>query len=296
MKIGLQLLLAGAVVAVGVLHTIVPDHWLPIALIARQRGWSKHETAVAAARAGTGHVLSTLAIGAAVWLAGVAVAERFGHLVDLAASLALIGFGGWIALSAGRELRAAEGHRHGAGHNHDHGPGHRHNHGHSLSDPGPAMPLAAPAPDDPLYLPMRGVAAVLTRHAHLHRHGRNWVHAHWHDHIAAANHTILADAAPLHTHRHRTTGRTALLLALGSSPMVEGVPLFFAAAKYGVALIGVMALLFAASTIAAYVLLCVFSTAGLQRLSFGAVERYGEVLSGILIAFVGFVFWLWPAL
>jgi hypothetical protein len=35
---GPQLLLIGAVAAVGVLHTIVPDHWLPIALIARQRG------------------------------------------------------------------------------------------------------------------------------------------------------------------------------------------------------------------------------------------------------------------
>ena len=34
------LFLVAAVAGVGVLHTIVPDHWVPIALIARQRGWS----------------------------------------------------------------------------------------------------------------------------------------------------------------------------------------------------------------------------------------------------------------
>jgi hypothetical protein len=54
-----ELLLIGAVASVGVLHTIVPDHWAPITLIARQRGWSKAETARAAFQAGTGHVLST---------------------------------------------------------------------------------------------------------------------------------------------------------------------------------------------------------------------------------------------
>ena len=45
MNVGPELLLIGAVAAVGVLHTIVPDHWVPITLIARQRGWSKGETA-----------------------------------------------------------------------------------------------------------------------------------------------------------------------------------------------------------------------------------------------------------
>ena len=48
---GPQLLLVGAVAAVGILHTIVPDHWVPIALIARQRGWSQRETAFAALQA-----------------------------------------------------------------------------------------------------------------------------------------------------------------------------------------------------------------------------------------------------
>ena len=79
-----ELLLIVSVGVVGILHTIVPDHWVPITLIARQRSWSKAETARAALQAGIGHVLSTLVIAAVIWIAGVAVAARFGHFIDTA--------------------------------------------------------------------------------------------------------------------------------------------------------------------------------------------------------------------
>src|SRR5580692_7717445 len=101
MNYGPELLLVAAVATVGVLHTIVPDHWVPIALIARQRGWSKSETARAALQAGIGHVLSTLLIALVVWLAGAAFAQRFGHIVDTVSSLALIAFGSWFAIPHG---------------------------------------------------------------------------------------------------------------------------------------------------------------------------------------------------
>jgi hypothetical protein len=57
-----------------------------------------------------------------------------------------------------------------------------------------------------------------------------------------------------------------------------------------------MAVVFAISTIATYVVLCVSSAAGLQRLHFGKVEEYGEVLSGAFIAIVGIVFLAFPVL
>jgi hypothetical protein len=94
----------------------------------------------------------------------------------------------------------------------------------------------------------------------------------------------------------KTKNRTALLLILGSSPMVEGIPAFFAASKYGVGLIILMSLVFGATTIATYVVLCVYSTAALRRVSLGPFERYGEVLSGAFIALIGLVFWIWPVL
>ena len=213
-----EVLLVAAVGAVGVLHTMVPDHWAPIALIARQQRWTRGETARAALQAGTGHVVSTLLIGLAVWIAGVAFATRFGQAVSTLSSVALIAFGGWIAVSSWRELRAAGGHHH---HDHD-------------------------------------------------------------------------DAERVVSSKRST--RTALLLILGSSPMIEGIPAFFAAVKYGPALIAVMAVVFAISTIATYVVLCVSSTEGLQRMRFGKFEEYGEVLSGAFIAVVGIVFLAFPVL
>jgi hypothetical protein len=283
-----ELLLIAAVAGVGVLHTIVPDHWVPITLIARQRGWSQRETALVALQAGAGHVTSTLLIGLLVWLAGVAVALRFGHLVETASSIALIAFGGWIAFSSWRELRGAG--RHGHSHAHDHESGHDH---------GGAHDHGTVPEEDPLYAPSREDAAILARHAHLHRHGEGTPHLHWHDHHEDSAHdadSMLAGAPPLHVHRHRMTVRTALLLILGSSPMVEGIPAFFAAGRYGAGLIAAMALVFAASTIATYLVLCVYSTAGLQRVRLGPFERYGEVLSGAFIVLVGIVFWIWPVL
>ena len=209
-----QALLLAAVVAVGVLHTLVPDHWVPIALLARSRGWTHARTAQAAFFAGLGHTISTLAIGVLVWAVGLAFAARFGHFVSLASSLALIAFGGWIAVAAWREAR-----------------------------------------EPPLEAPADGVAEAASE---------------------------------------RPNARIALLLILGSSPMVEGIPAFFAAAKFGWQLIVVMSLLFALSTIVTYVTLCVSSSATLKRMSFGPLERYGEVLSGAAIALVGVAFLVWP--
>src|ERR1700691_2290194 len=161
------LLLVGAVAAVGVLHTVVPDHWVPITLIARQHGWSRREIARNAFVAGTGHVVSTLVIAGIVWAAGAAFAERFGGLVDTVATLALIGFGLWIAVSAWREVR-------GAGHHHPH-HWHAHGHGHDHHDHEHEHDRGAPA---------------LLRHAHLHRHGGGPVHAHGHDHVPATAHAV----------------------------------------------------------------------------------------------------------
>jgi hypothetical protein len=376
------LLLVAAVAAVGVLHTIVPDHWVPITLLARQRGWSRGETARAALQAGIGHAATTLVLGLAVWGAGVAFATQFGQIVDTLASVALIGFGVWIALAGLGDLRRG-------GHHHTHGHAHTHDHAHGDSVHGPEMqridtghgmavlsifedgvpprfrftgpPIdwmraetlredgarhmvafanrggywesldEIPEPHgcevdltlghagqehrhavrfiehaheedspagDPLYAPLRGGVAVLARHVHVHRHGAT-AHTHWHDHDAGSRHDVTARLEadpPLHSHKHKTTARTTLLLILGSSPMVEGIPAFFAAARYGVALILLMAVVFALSTIATYVLLCVLSTAGLERVRLGALERYGEVLSGAFIALVGIAFWFWPVM
>jgi hypothetical protein len=241
-------LLVVAAVAVGVLHTMVPDHWAPIALLARQHGWSRARTARTAAVAGIGHTVSTLVIAVVVWGAGAVLAARFGHAVGLLSSIALVVFGAWIALGSWREMRHTE-----AQHAH-------------------------------------------MEHAHVHRHAEGLEHRHWHAHREADWHAVDGNLAlaPLHEHEHRTSSRTALLLILGSSPMVEGIPAFFAASRYGAGLLAIMAALFAASTIGTYVVLCVASASGIQRVNLGRFEAYGEVISGSFIGLLGLLFLFWP--
>ena len=84
-----------------------------------------------------------------------------------------------------------------------------------------------------------------------------------------------------------TTGRTALILIVGSSPMVEGISAFFAASGYGAPLLAIMALVFAVATVATYVATCVGAVLGLRAASLGPFERYGELLSGTVVALVG---------
>jgi hypothetical protein len=200
------LLLVATVGAVGVLHTIVPDHWAPIAVIARQRGWSRRETARVAAGAGLGHALSTIAIGLLAFFAGAIAAQRLGHAINLTAGLALIAFGLWSTIAAIRELTVTV-------------------------DPVPS-PSALPA-------------------------------------------------------------RTALMLILGSSPSIEVVPTFLAAAPLGIVAFIALSLVFSITTIGTYVVTCVLSVAGLEQFRYAAVERYGEVISGVLVSVIGVVFVTW---
>ena len=58
------LLLAGASVAI--FHAILPDHWMPIALVARGQRWSTGRTTRVALWTGVGHVLGSIALGAVV--------------------------------------------------------------------------------------------------------------------------------------------------------------------------------------------------------------------------------------
>jgi ABC-type nickel/cobalt efflux system permease component RcnA len=216
MPISPPILLIGAVALVGILHTIVPDHWGPIALLARQEHWPSRKVVRVALGAGTGHVLSTLLIGLVMWIVGVAVAQRYGTLVSRISSFGLILFGGWMLFSAWRELGS-----------HD--------------------------PHDPSRVP-QGPA--------------------------------------LHPRRRSRT--MTLVLVLGSSPMIEGLPAFFAAGRYGPWLLGVMAVVFAASTIATYIVMCVYSVRSLRQIGAHSFERYGEVLSGGFIVLLGLVFLIWP--
>ena len=323
MEISAQFLLILAVAGVGVLHTMVPDHWMPIMIIARQRGWSKKEIIRAALQAGTGHVVTTLLLGAIVWVAGVALATRFGHLMEGISSFALIAFGTWFAFSAWNEMHGKKAHGHS--HDFDHlnvGDG---IHGPELvtvetlegevsisifeSGIPPRFRISGENMKNEDTVNAETIRSDGSKQLfHFSRNGKYFQsdeeipEPHEFSVVINIENKITSNSynaeftehAHAHEHHGNTSQRTALLLILGSSPMIEGIPAFFAASKYGFTLIVIMSIVFALSTISTYVFLCVYSTAGLQRLKSKAFEKYGEVISGVFIAIIGLAFWIWP--
>src|SRR5689334_17104765 len=89
--LGLTLLVAA--VSVGALHSLAPDHWIPIAAVGRARGWSTARTARVALLCGVGHVTVSVALGLLGLVTGRAAMESLGNHAASLSGLLLIGFG-----------------------------------------------------------------------------------------------------------------------------------------------------------------------------------------------------------
>ncbi|MGB8224575.1 MAG: hypothetical protein WCF10_18420 [Polyangiales bacterium] len=108
--------LALAAITVGSLHSLAPDHWVPIAAVARARNWSRGGAARVAFLCGFGHVTVSVLLGLLALLFGEQVLRSFGERMASLAGLLLIGFGVVYALWG---MRGAMAHRlHGHHHHH----------------------------------------------------------------------------------------------------------------------------------------------------------------------------------
>ena len=105
-----------AAISLGSLHSLAPDHWLPIAAVARARNWSKARTARVAFLCGLGHVTVSVLLGLLALMFGAQLFESLGERMVSVAGLLLIGFGVAYAIWG---LRGAFAHRiHGHHHHH----------------------------------------------------------------------------------------------------------------------------------------------------------------------------------
>ncbi len=142
--------LLAAAAGVGFGHAILPDHWVPLAVIGRKHHYSLARIARLSGLAGIAHVLVSIVLGATI----IAVGLQFRSTVQSAQDtvigcvLILTGLGFAILELTGRS------HRHD--HHHDHG--HSHGHHHHWHPHAPAEGTsAAPGDEDRL----RGLAAVM---------------------------------------------------------------------------------------------------------------------------------------
>ncbi len=113
---GLFTSLALAAITVGSLHSLAPDHWVPIAAVARARNWSRGRAARVAFICGFGHVTVSVILGLLALLFGEQVLRSVGERMVSLAGLLLIGFGVVYAIWG---MRSAMAHRlHGHHHHH----------------------------------------------------------------------------------------------------------------------------------------------------------------------------------
>jgi nickel/cobalt exporter len=115
--------LLAAAAGVGFGHAILPDHWVPLAVVGRTRRYPLTKVARLSGLAGVTHVLVSLVLGAVIVVVGLQLRSTVEHAQDAIVGSLLIATG---VLFLGLELTG-----HGHGHHHDDG---QHHHGHAEHD------------------------------------------------------------------------------------------------------------------------------------------------------------------
>jgi nickel/cobalt transporter (NicO) family protein len=131
---------------VGFGHAILPDHWVPLAVIGRTQRYPLAKVARLSGLAGLAHVLVSIALGAVIIVIGLQFRSSIEHAQNAIIGSLLIATGiGFLLVELtghghahehepGHEDEPGRGHRH----RHGHEDGHRHGHGHEDEDePGP---------------------------------------------------------------------------------------------------------------------------------------------------------------
>ena len=107
-------LLVIAAASVALLHSILPDHWVPLAVVARTQRWGLLRVARISTLASVGHVLTSVALGGVIAVVGLqfqrAIDVQQGHIVGGVLVLTGLGFLLW----------GLTGHDHGHNHGHPH--------------------------------------------------------------------------------------------------------------------------------------------------------------------------------
>ncbi len=214
---GLALVLTTIITAI--VHTLIPDHWLPFVLVSKAEGWSDRRTATLTALSGTLHVTLSIALGLALPILGKgaqAAVEGVGARLEAASAWLLIFFG--IAYMLWFLFKG--GHVHSFGIHPHHNPG----------DPEPPRTLGL---------------------------------------------------------RLKDLSGYSLTFVVGFNPCILVIPCIYGAAQISGLTLAAVTLSFAVSTVVSMVAVTMLGRRGTLRLTSPFLTRYGEALSGGLIALTG---------
>ena len=261
-----------AAVGIGFGHAVMPDHWLPLAVLSRTRGYRTTRVARVSLAAALAHVLVSLALGAVLVLIGLQFRGTVARHTDLAVGVLLLGTG--LVFLTLDLLGKGHGHSHdGEGHHHGHGHDHSDGHGHSHDGEG-----------------------------HHHDHDHHYSHlpeveepaaGHGHPHSAVA---VLErpEHTEAHTHdrprRSRSPrGLAGLLIPFGAaaSPDLTILPVFLAAGALGAgAALGTLAA-FTVATVGTIVGLTVATAAGARMLTAPWIDKRANLITALTLVAIG---------
>jgi len=98
-------ILLGTAVSTALLHTLIPDHWIPFVLAGRARGWSAGYTAAVSGISALVHAALSLLLALGAGLVGREAAAALGETLETSAGVLLILFGlvyaGWSLKKGG---------------------------------------------------------------------------------------------------------------------------------------------------------------------------------------------------
>jgi nickel/cobalt exporter len=119
-----------AAAGVGFGHAVLPDHWVPLAVLGRARRYPLSKIARLSGLAGVAHVLLSIVLGAII----IAVGLQFRSSVSSAQDAIIGGVLVATGLGFGALQATGRGHRHDHDHDHHHGHDNDHDHHHVHAD------------------------------------------------------------------------------------------------------------------------------------------------------------------
>jgi nickel/cobalt exporter len=231
-------------------HTLIPDHWLPFVLVSRTERWDKRKTAMMTAGSALLHVLFSIGLG----MAALGVGRGAETVAGVGHSIERLSAGLMVLFGVAYAFWFSfkGGHQHSFG-VHPH---------HLAGSPHPPSMAHPHDLSDGDVLGGQTVAAMA---------GGERAH---HGAVAAG--------------RGRLSG-IALAGIVGFNPCVLLIPYIYVAGSMGAAALIAVALSFAVSTVVCMVGVVMIGLRGTARLESRFLTRYGEVVSGALIAVTGLV-------
>ena len=255
----LFLLVLGAA-SVGVVHSVLPDHWVPLAVVARTQKWSILRLARTSFLAATGHVLTSLVLGAVVGLVGLQFQKQIetqqGHIVGGVLVLTGVGFLVW----------GLTGH----GHPHEHGTNSEEVEQLQTHD----------------HEPERGVA-ITADHTHEHGHGTvRHSHRHRHEAFIRTRADLIAD----HSSRGTIAGQLSAIavpFGVAASPDLTFLPFAIAASAYGLGSVATVLGVFSIVTLTTFVGLTVVATAVGYQMRGEWLEKNANTITAVVLIVIG---------